>query len=119
LLERLCENRHELFTEKDREFLDDMILHTNQLLVATNSHRSTVESIRNAYTTITNNTLNKRMKKLTLLTLLVALPNVFFGMYGMNVTLPYAEEPWAYMAITGFSIGLVGLLALFFRRIRF
>lgn len=119
LLERLCENRHELFSEKDCEYVEDMVLHASQLLVATSSHRSTVESIRNAYTTISNNTLNQRMKKLTLLTLLVALPNVFFGMYGMNVTLPYAQEPWAYAAITGFSIALVLLIALFIRRIRF
>ena len=119
LLERLCDNRHALFSEKDCEHIDDMILHTGQLLVAANSHRSTVDSIRSAYTTISNNTLNQRMKKLTLLTLLVALPNVFFGMYGMNVTLPYAEAPWAYAAITSFSIGLVFIIALFIRKIRF
>src|SRR5690606_5078344 len=57
LLERLQENRHAIFGDKDCEYLDDMALHTSQLLVATNSHRSTVESIRNAYTTISNNTL--------------------------------------------------------------
>lgn len=119
LLERLFENRHAIFGDKDCEYIDDMVLHTSQLLVAANSHRATVDSIRNAYTTISNNTLNQRMKKLTLLTLLVALPNVFFGMFGMNVTLPYADQPWAYIAITGFSLVLVGFLALFFRKIRF
>jgi len=119
LLERLHENRHDLFVEKDCEFIDDMILHTQQLLVATGSHLRTVDSIRNAYTTIGNNILNERMKKLTLLTLLVALPNVFFGMYGMNVMLPFADQPWAYWAVTGFSLSLVAVSALFVRKIRF
>jgi len=119
LLVRLHENRHDLFVEKDCELIDDMILHVNQLLVATNSHLRTVDSIRNAYTTIGNNVLNQQMKKLTLLTLLVALPNVFFGMYGMNVILPFADQPWAYWAVTGFSVTLVAVIALFIRKIRF
>lgn len=119
LLARLRENRHAIFGDKDCEFIEDMVLHVNQLLVATDSHKNTIDSIRNAYTTISNNTLNQRMKKLTLLTLLVALPNVFFGMFGMNVLLPFADQPWAYAAITGFSVALVVLVALFIRRIRF
>lgn len=119
LLARLRENRHDIFVDKDCEFIEDMVLHVNQLLVATESHKNTTNSIRNAYTTISNNTLNQRMKKLTLLTLLVALPNVFFGMFGMNVILPFAEQPWAYGAITGFSLALVIIVAWFVRKIRF
>lgn len=119
LLGRLRENKHDIFGDKDCEFIEDMTLHINQLLVATDSHKNTINSIRNAYTTISNNILNQRMKKLTLLTLLVALPNVFFGMFGMNVMLPFSQEPWAYAAITGFSIVLVLVVAWFVRRIRF
>ena len=119
LLKRLGENRHELLSENDCELVEDMILHVNQLLVAAGSHLSTVDSIRNAYTTISNNILNQRMKKLTLLTLLVALPNVFFGMFGMNVVLPFADQPWAYTAITGLSLSIVLVVSLFIRKIRF
>lgn len=119
LLGRLRDNRHDIFGDKDCEFIEDMVLHVNQLLVATDSHKNTINSIRSAYTTISNNNLNLRMKKLTLLTLLVALPNVFFGMFGMNVLLPFADASWAYAAITGFSIFLVVAVALILRKIRF
>lgn len=119
LMKRLCENRHETFSEKDCEFIEDIILHLNQLLVAADSHTNTIDSIRNAYTTISNNTLNQRMKKLTLLTLLVALPNVFFGMFGMNVVLPFADEPWAYAAIVGLSAVIILIITWFIRKIRF
>ena len=119
LLARLHDNRHAIFGDKDCEFIEDMVLHVNQLLVATDSHKNTIDSIRNAYTTISNNTLNQRMKKLTLLTLLVALPNVFFGMFGMNVLLPFADQPWAYTAITGFSIAVVVIAAMIVRKTRF
>jgi len=119
LLNRLRENRHDTFVDKDCEYIEDMALEVNQLLVSCDSHMQVIGSIRNAYTTISNNILNQRMKTLTLLTLLVALPNVFYGMFGMNVQLPFAEEPWAYAAITGFSIVVVGMAYLVVRRMRF
>ena len=119
VLTRLRDNRHDIFSDKDCEALEDTSLHVNQLLVTAQSHRSSVESIRNAYTTISNNTLNQRMKKLTLLTLLIALPNVFFGMFGMNVKLPFASEPWAYAAILSFSLLVVAAVAWIAKKTKF
>ena len=119
VLVRLGENKHALFTQKECDIIEDTIQHIDQLLVAVQSHIQSIDSIRNAYTTISNNTLNVRMKTLTLLTLLVALPNVFYGMYGMNVVLPFQDEPWAYGAVVGFSIVVVFLAYLIVRRKRF
>lgn len=118
LLARLHENRHDTFVDGDCEFIEDMMLYLHQLLVSVESHLHAINSIRNAYTTISNNQLNRRMKTLTLLTLLVALPNVFYGMFGMNVTLPFSEEPWAYAAITGFTVFIVFMAYLIMRRLR-
>lgn len=119
LLGRLHENKHDTFVVDDCEYIEDMALYVNQLLVSVESHTNAINSIRNAYTTISNNILNQRMKTLTLLTLLVALPNVFYGMFGMNVPLPFADEEWAYAAITGFTLVVVVLAYTFIRRNRF
>lgn len=119
LLDHLHDNKHDIFSEKDCEFIEDLVLHCNQLLVETESHLSTVVSIRNTYTTISNNVLNQRMKTLTFLTLLIALPNVIFGMFSMNVPMPFAAQPWAYGAIV--SVGALSVIAVLFivRKIRF
>ena len=119
VLRRIGENKHALFNEKELEYIEDIVLQCQQLLVASESHLNLADSIRNAYSAIANNTMNLRMKKLTLLTLLVALPNVFFGMYGMNVMLPIADEPWAYYAVTGISLLIVTVVALFVRKIKY
>ena len=116
---RLQENRHELFTPNDVEAIEDIMLYLKQLLVAVDSHSQSITSIRNAYSTIANNTLNQRMKMLTMLTVLIALPNVFYGMYGMNIDLPFQHESWAYAAIIGFTSLLLATIALVAFRKRF
>ena len=89
---------------KDHEAIEDVLLYIRQLLVSIDSHNQTITSIRNAYGTIANNVLNQRMKTLTVFTVLIALPNVFYGMYGMNVALPFQDSPWAYGAIVLFTV---------------
>lgn len=110
--------KEDLSRSKDREAVEDIILYIRQLLVAIESYNQSITSIRNAYGTIANNTLNHRMKTLTVLTLLVALPNVFYGMYGMNIALPYQDAPWAYAAVVGFTGLLIGLIFIFARKFK-
>lgn len=106
----VAERLHETFYETaDQEAVEDILLYIRQLIVAIESHNQSITSIRNAYGTIANNVLNQRMKALTVLTVLIALPNIFFGMYGMNVSLPFADQPWAYGVVMGSSFIIVTL----------
>lgn len=116
--ERLKDAKVAHLSESDIESIDDIILHIRQLLTSVQSHAKTVESIRNAYTTIANNKLNERIKRLTVLTVLITLPNVFFGMYGMNIVLPLQDEPWAYTGIVGFTIVIILFVYMLAKRYR-
>lgn len=110
VIERLHDNSHGLFSARELETIEDITLYVRQLLSAVSSLTQTINSIRNAYSTIANNTLNQRMKLLTALTVLIALPNVFYGMYGMNVPLPFQEEGWAYPTIVLFTFLVILLV---------
>lgn len=118
LLERFKDDAHHIFTPHKVEEVDDMRLYTKQLLSTVSRHMLTVTSIRNAYSTIANNTLNQRMKLLTALTVLIALPNVFYGMYGMNVPLPFQDEGWIYPIIVLFTILIILLVYSVARRFK-
>lgn len=115
---RLRENRHDTLSSDGIEALDDIALHIQQLLVSITSHAQSVESIRNAYSTIANNSLNLRMKTLTVFTVLITLPNVLYGMYGMNVPLPYQDQAWAYPTVIAISVALVGIVYIVAKRLR-
>lgn len=116
--ERLHVDTQVKLAPKEAEALDDIMLHIKQLDASVTTSARTVASIQNAYSTVANNTLNQRMKLLTIITLLVTIPNVFYGMYGMNVTLPFAQESWAYGAIVGFTFVLMILLVTAIKRAR-
>lgn len=115
---QLQANRHGLWKVHDLEAIEDIMLHMAQLLVSIKASSYTISSIQSAYSTIANNTLNHRMKILTAITILLAIPNVFYGMYGMNINLPFQHEPWAYLLIVGFTVLLIILVFLLAKRSR-
>lgn len=116
--ERLIDNKYFKLSGRDEEALHDVILHMKQLITGVKSSASTLTSIRDAYSTISNNNLNRRIKTLTVFTVLITLPNVVFGMYGMNIALPVQDSPWAYGMIVVFTIMLVLLVYAIAKRAR-
>jgi magnesium transporter len=104
-MQAVAERLQELMSDEgDKEAVEDIELYIKQLLVGIASLKQSITSIRNTYGMIANNSLNQRIKALTVLMALIALPGVFFGMYGMNVALPFQHEPWAYPVISSISI---------------
>lgn len=100
----VTERLRDALGESHTDAIEDILLYIRQLLVAVDKYSQSVTSIRNAYSTVANNVLNQRMKTLTVFTVLIALPNVFYGMYGMNVLLPFQNEPWAYPVVVSVSV---------------
>lgn len=118
ILRRSMVSRHTALTTGQSDMVDDILLGIEQSINSCNSNAGRIVSIREAYSTLSNNSLNRSMKALTAATLIIALPNVVFGMYGMNIPLPLQHYWWAYPAIiTGTAI-LVLLIALFAKKKR-
>ncbi|OYW42586.1 hypothetical protein B7Z28_01400 [Candidatus Saccharibacteria bacterium 32-45-3] len=118
ILQRLLAGRHIKLFEDDRDTLEDGILSCRQSIEGSLSNIKTIVNIREAYSTLSSDDLNHTMKLLTAATIIVALPNVFFGMYGMNVGLPFSDSPWAYVGVLGLTLLTMGIVILFMRRKR-
>lgn len=107
-LRRLSLGRHIQLFEEDQDLVEDLLLSNEQSIEACRSNVKSIINIRQAYSSISSNNLNRTMKILTLVTVIIALPNTFFGMYGMNIKLPFQELAGAY-----FMIVITTLLAIF------
>lgn len=98
-------------TEDERDLLEDATLATNQLIQITRESLRTMVNIREAYSTIMTNNLNRVIKLFTSLTVILTLPTIVGTFYGMNVTLPFAQSPFAFYGIVGATLA-ISLLAI-------
>lgn len=106
-LRRLLLGRYMPLFDEDQDIVEDLLLNNEQSVEACNSNLKSIDNIREAYSSISSHNLNYTMKVLTVATVIIALPNLFYGMYGMNVPLPFMHEPWAYYLVVGFTVFLV------------
>lgn len=118
ILRRLLLGKHIQLYEEDQDLVEDLLLNNEQSIESCNSNIKTIINIREAYSTINSNNLNRSMKVLTAFTVLITLPNVVYGMYGMNIPLPFQHAPWAYWFVLPLSIGLSWLVWLVARKRR-
>lgn len=118
VLRRLLLGRHIQLFEEDQDLVEDLLLNNEQSIEGCRAHVRSITNIREAYATIASNNLNHTMKLLTAATVLITLPNVIFGMYGMNIGLPFQHEPWAYAFVVGLALALCAIVYLTARRRR-
>lgn len=104
MLHRLLVGKHIALYEQDEDIVEDLTLAAEQSIEACRSYIKSIGSIRDSHATIASNNLNRSMKILTAATVMITLPNVLFGMYGMNVPLPYQDEMWVYFLIIVVSV---------------
>lgn len=115
ILRRLMLGRHIPLYAEDQDIVEDFLLNNEQSIEGCRSNVKSIVNIREAYATIASNNLNRTMKLLTAATVILALPNVFFGMYGMNLQLPFMHSWWAYYAVVGTTLAIIALVFLFAR----
>lgn len=87
--------------EEDKDLTEDLLLSNNQLVELCKSNIKTIINIRDAYSTIMSNNINRVIKLLTSITIILTVPMIVASLYGMNVTLPLENHPAAFWLILG------------------
>lgn len=108
-----------LFTETDeRDRMEDLFHATGQLIVLSKSSLTNAKNIRDAYTTIMTNNLNRVIKLFTTLTVVLTVPNIFSSFWGMNVSVPLSDNPFAFGIIAVSTMLVCALLFYIFQKMR-
>ena len=85
-LEKIMRGRIIKLYEEDEDLLGDVIIEIKQAIEMCSIYSNTLSGTMDAVSSIISNNLNNVMKILTSLTIIMTIPNIIFGMYGMNVT---------------------------------
>ena len=110
-LEKILRGRVIKLYDEDQDLLEDVLIEVKQAVEMTDIHSNILSGIMDAYASIISNNLNIVMKRLTIITILMAIPTIVFSFYGMNVDLPFRALSWIFPMIV--SLIAIVLTAMF------
>ena len=87
------------FSQKELEFLDDMIIENGQCYRQAEIYSNILASLMDARVSIVSNNLNILMKTLNLITIIIMVPTFVVSAFSMNVTMPFQKHKYAFWII--------------------
>lgn len=105
------------FNDVEREQFDDAMIEAHQLVSMTDLISQVLQQLSASYNNILNNNLNDSLTILTIISVLLAVLAVITGFFGMNVPLPFTEEPNAWIYILMASLILWAALSQWLKKI--
>ena len=121
VLDRLTRYKRLEQYPEDKELLGDVIVENKQAIEMTGIYRDIINGTRELMSTVIDNRLNNVMKSLTIITLVMAIPTVVSGIYGMNENakwVPYANTAHGFTIICGIIIIICILILIMLKKKR-
>ncbi len=100
--------------EEDKDLLEDVIIENTQAIEMAEVYTSILSGMMDAFASIISNNVNNAMKFLTSVTIILTLPTMVASFFGMNVALPFANNPYAFIFTMLIALGLAGTVAFIF-----
>lgn len=113
-LEKILSGRYIPMYENDKGAIEDLMMDSKQTLEFSHSSLRSIKNIREAYSAILANDLNKVIKLLTSFTIILTVPMIVSSVYGMNITLPFYHDPYAFVYVLGIIVIMSFLLVRLF-----
>ena len=105
--------------EEDKDLLDDVRIEFRQASEMCEISSKLLNETMDTFSNIINNSMNDAMKRLTIITLVLAVPTIVFSFYGMNVdNLPFIDSwVWAMLIslVLCVSAGIIFVKCRWFR----
>jgi len=90
--------------EEDEDLQDDVIIEYKQAVEMVEMYSHILNSMIEVFASIISNNLNLVMKFLASVTIIIAIPTLISGLWGMNVPVPFAENPYGFFIVLGLAI---------------
>ncbi|MDD7267106.1 MAG: magnesium transporter CorA family protein [Lachnospiraceae bacterium] len=104
---------------EDAELLEDVIVENKQAIEMANIYSGILSGMMDAFASVISNNQNIVMKFLSVVTIVISIPNIIFGAYGMNVNIkgmPLASSAFGFGAVILFAALLCVLAYLIFKK---
>lgn len=119
VLDRLTRYKRLEQYPEDKELLGDVIVENQQAIEMTTIYRDIINGTRELMSSVIDNRLNNVMKYLTSITIVMAIPTVISGIYGMNLDarwMPLSDAPHGFLIICVITLLSCIVTLLFLRK---
>ena len=121
VLDRLTRYKRLEQYPEDKELLGDVIVENKQAIEMTSIYRDIINGTRELMSSVIDNRLNNVMKYLTSITLVMAIPTVISGMYGMNVNgagMPFADSVFGFGIVCIITLIVCAITMIILRKLK-
>lgn len=88
----------------DMELLEDVIIENKQAIEMCNIYRDILSGTMDAFASVISNNLNIVMKLLTSITIILSIPTLIASLWGMNVGVPFANNPFGFVLVIAIAL---------------
>jgi magnesium transporter len=119
VLEKLMRNEKIKKYPEDTEYLEDVITENKQAIEMANIYSGILNGTMDAFSSVISNNQNSVMKFLATVTIVMSIPTIVSGFYGMNVNaggMPFAKSPYGFLIVLGLTLVLTLIVAWIFSK---
>ena len=119
VMQKMLKSRYLKMYEDDEELLEDVIIENQQAIEMAETHMSILSGMMDAFASVISNNVNIVMKFLASITIIMALPTMVASYFGMNVAVPFQDNPYAFYITLAISFVLSSVTAYIFWKKKF
>ena len=91
----------------EEEKLENSLIEAKQLVEMTSINLQILQQLSGTYNNVLNNNLNDTMKLLTIISILLTIPNIVTGFFGMNITVPLTGLAHGWGIVLGIIVTVI------------
>lgn len=100
--------------EEYDDFFDEVIIENQQAIEMTEVYSRILDSSMQTITSIISNNVNSIVKRLTGATIILMIPSIISGLWGMNVPVPFGQSVYGFAIISFVTISLISAIVYLF-----
>ena len=116
VMEKTLKGRIIKLYEEDEDLLEDSIIENKQAIEMSKIYSDILNGTMDAYASIISNNLNGVMKRLTSITIIIAIPTLIASLWGMNVFVPFQHNQWGFLILSIFMIITTAITILWLKK---
>lgn len=115
ILEKIMRSHNILKYEEDSDLLEDVIIENKQAIEMAGIYMEILSGTMDAFASLVSNNLNIVTKFLASMTIVMAIPSIFSGFWGMNfASMPFLNNPWGFYIVLGISLVATAMVTAIF-----